>query len=774
MAWGQSRRPGAVESRTSPTIRHRSGHDTTARTSGTALRWRHDRHREPDSGRSRRARGPPQRRAVRRARRPARPATRATCGPPPRPSRSPAASPARAPSSTASADVVVGDPQRRGARPGHRRARPAPAARPRAPTTSWWSARTQPTPPSGNAILRTVDPNDKLVYVWSTLRARHGPLRLRLLRPARPQGAARLRGRRPRELDGHQQLRPRPSVEDLDDGGRRWTLRRHAAAVDVRHGRQRRARSTSCARSAAATTSACTAGSRSSSSSSATPRSCSTSPTAAWRSSASASASRSRRSATTRCSCPTWAARWRTGAASPGPTACSTAAPRPTASARCAPQILLHEMAHMWFGDLVTMRWWDDLWLNEAFASWAVQLGRRQLHRVHRRVGDLPGRRQAERLPRRTWPRPRHPIRGEVPDVAQAMANFDAITYAKGASVLKQLMAYVGEDAFVEGLRAYFREHAWGNTVLDDLMSAIGEAAGRDLTGWTVAWLDRAGTDTLRADGRRHHRDVARRRRPAAAPARRRLLRRRRRRLSAGRHDVRSRPRAPRTAVDLPDADLHLLNAGDLTFAARAPRRRARSRALLDHAADLPAAVDRALAVVTGFQMLCDGELGRATSCSPASLDVPCRREHSPARGRAVPQRRPGAGPAVDARRTDRCRLQRASPRQRPTLADDPDLHDPGAAHPGGRGVHGRAPRPPRPGRRRRRRPGLAGRHPARRAGRYDEDSVEALLERDPDPDAPCEPWRSGPPGPTRRPRRRPGRAVSRRRTCPGPDDGMP
>ncbi len=94
-----------------------------------------------------------------------------------------------------------------------------------------------------------------------------------------------------------------------------------------------------------------------------------------------------------------------------------------------------------------------------------------------------------------------HPIRGDVPDVAQAMANFDAITYTKGASVLKQLMAYVGEDAFVEGLRSYFRDHAWGNTVLDDLMSAIGAAGGRDLAGWTVAWLDRAGTDVLRLDG---------------------------------------------------------------------------------------------------------------------------------------------------------------------------------------------------------------------------------------------------------------------------------
>ena len=134
--------------------------------------------------------------------------------------------------------------------------------------------------------------------------------------------------------------------------------------------------------------------------------------------------------------------------------------------------VLLHEMAHMWFGDLVTMQWWDDLWLNEAFASWAATWGASSATRVHRRLGDVPGAVQARRATRWTWAPRRHPIRGDVPDVAQAMANFDAITYIKGESVLKQLVAYVGEDAFVEGLRAYFRDHAWGNTRLDDLMSA--------------------------------------------------------------------------------------------------------------------------------------------------------------------------------------------------------------------------------------------------------------------------------------------------------------
>ena len=125
----------------------------------------------------------------------------------------------------------------------------------------------------------------------------------------------------------------------------------------------------------------------------------------------------------------------------------------------------------MWFGDLVTMRWWDDLWLNEAFASWASNWAGVNCHRVHRRVGDLPRRGARWPATAQDMSPATHPIRGDVPDVAQAMANFDAITYSKGASVLKQLMAYVGEDAFVEGLRDYFAQHAWGNTVLDDLMS---------------------------------------------------------------------------------------------------------------------------------------------------------------------------------------------------------------------------------------------------------------------------------------------------------------
>jgi aminopeptidase N len=270
-------------------------------------------------------------------------------------------------------------------------------------------------------------------------------------------------------------------------------------------------------------------------------------------------------------------------------------------------QILLHEMAHMWFGDLVTMQWWDDLWLNEAFASWASNWAAVNCTEdftdewaTFLAGGKMAGYRQ-DMSPAT------HPIRGEVPDVAQAMANFDSITYVKGASVLKQLMAYVGEDAFLEGLRGYFRDHAWGNTVLDDLMTSIGGAAARDLDDWTVAWLDRAGTDTLRlTDGaitatapdgggpRPHRLDVAC---YTVSDTGLTLL-----------DTVAVETSGASTAVELPNADLHLLNATDLTFAAVRPDSES-VRVLLERASELPAAVDRALAMVTGFQMLYDGEL---------------------------------------------------------------------------------------------------------------------------------------------------------------------
>ncbi|MGI8646098.1 MAG: aminopeptidase N, partial [Nocardioides sp.] len=267
--------------------------------------------------------------------------------------------------------------------------------------------------------------------------------------------------------------------------------------------------------------------------------------------------------------------------------------------------ILLHEMAHMWFGDLVTMQWWDDLWLNEAFASWAASWsGAAATEHVDAWAGFLvSGKAEGYRADMSPGT---HPIRADVPDVAQAMANFDAITYSKGESVLKQLAAYVGEDAFVEGLRAYFRDHAWGNTKLDDLISAVGNAAGRDLTDWTTSWLDRAGTDTIRlVDGALTIES------PDALPPRPHHLAIRS--FAVGENglsevgSVSVETSGTRAEVDLPEADLHLLNADDLTFAAVRPDPAA-VRAMMERAGDLPDAISRALAGATAWDMLVKGE----------------------------------------------------------------------------------------------------------------------------------------------------------------------
>ncbi|MFJ8439082.1 aminopeptidase N [Kitasatospora griseola] len=160
---------------------------------------------------------------------------------------------------------------------------------------------------------------------------------------------------------------------------------------------------------------------------------------------------------------------------------------------------ILHELAHMWFGDLVTMEWWNDLWLNESFATFAEAVCQ----------AEAPGSKWphswttfANQM--KTWAYRQdqlpstHPIMAEINDLEDVQVNFDGITYAKGASVLKQLVAYVGQDAFFQGVRAYFKRHAWGNTRLTDLLGALEEASGRDLRTWSKAWLETAGINVLR------------------------------------------------------------------------------------------------------------------------------------------------------------------------------------------------------------------------------------------------------------------------------------
>ena len=158
--------------------------------------------------------------------------------------------------------------------------------------------------------------------------------------------------------------------------------------------------------------------------------------------------------------------------------------------------VITHEMAHMWFGDLVTMKWWDDLWLNESFAEWACYwCEANATDFTDAWTGFANARKQtgyrADQLPST------HPIAADNVDLHAVEVNFDMITYAKGASVLKQLVAWVGLDAFVAGIRQYFKDHAFGNTEFSDLLAALEKSSGRELTSWAQEWLQTAGVNTL-------------------------------------------------------------------------------------------------------------------------------------------------------------------------------------------------------------------------------------------------------------------------------------
>jgi aminopeptidase N len=160
-------------------------------------------------------------------------------------------------------------------------------------------------------------------------------------------------------------------------------------------------------------------------------------------------------------------------------------------------ETILHEMAHMWFGDLVTMRWWDDLWLNESFATWAGTLAQAESTRWRAAWTTFAQLHKAWAYQQDQLPST-HPIAADIPDITAVEVNFDGITYAKGAAVLKQLVAYVGRDNFLAGVRRYFDRHAFGNAALADLLAALEETSGRDLSTWSKQWLETAGVNTLR------------------------------------------------------------------------------------------------------------------------------------------------------------------------------------------------------------------------------------------------------------------------------------
>jgi aminopeptidase N len=162
-------------------------------------------------------------------------------------------------------------------------------------------------------------------------------------------------------------------------------------------------------------------------------------------------------------------------------------------------ETVLHEMAHMWFGDLVTMTWWDDLWLNESFATFASVLCQAEATEYTQAWTTFANVEKSWAYRQDQLPST-HPVAADIPDLHAVEVNFDGITYAKGASVLKQLVAYVGLEAFLAGLRDYFRDHAFANATFGDLLGALEKSSGRDLSHWGRQWLKTTGLNTLRAD----------------------------------------------------------------------------------------------------------------------------------------------------------------------------------------------------------------------------------------------------------------------------------
>ncbi|MGA3489528.1 aminopeptidase N [Micromonosporaceae bacterium DT55] len=282
---------------------------------------------------------------------------------------------------------------------------------------------------------------------------------------------------------------------------------------------------------------------------------------------------------------------------------------------------ILHELAHMWFGDLVTMRWWNDLWLNESFAEWAS-------HWCNTHATRFTDAWTTFLSIRKNWGYRQdqlsstHPVYCEMPDLEAVEVNFDGITYAKGASVIKQLVAYVGLEPFLAGLRAYFGKYAWGNATFDDLLTELEAASGRELRKFAAQWLETAQVNTLRpevaiaADGT-YESVTVRQEAPAQYPTL------RTHRIGVGLYDlVEGRlvrrelleveiagERTELTALaGVPAADVLLLNDEDLTYA----KLRLDERSLatvVQHIGAFDSSLARALCWAAAWDMVRDGEL---------------------------------------------------------------------------------------------------------------------------------------------------------------------
>jgi aminopeptidase N len=301
---------------------------------------------------------------------------------------------------------------------------------------------------------------------------------------------------------------------------------------------------------------------------------------------------------------------------------------------------ILHELAHMWFGDLVTMRWWDDLWLNESFAEWASHWCSSQGTRFTDAWTTFLSIRKSWGY-RQDQLSSTHPVYCEMPDVAAVEVNFDGITYAKGASVIKQLVAYVGIDPFLTGLRDYFGKHAWGNATFDDLLSALESASGKALREFSAQWLETAQVNTLRpvvtlaGDGT-YESVVVRQEAPGDYPTL------RTHRVGVGLYDLIGRKLIRRELVEVtisgpatgltelagrPAADVLLVNDEDLTYAKLRMDERSMDT-VVNHIAGFDSSLARALCWSAAWDMVRDAELAArdyiALVCNglPAEDDV--------------------------------------------------------------------------------------------------------------------------------------------------------
>jgi aminopeptidase N len=285
--------------------------------------------------------------------------------------------------------------------------------------------------------------------------------------------------------------------------------------------------------------------------------------------------------------------------------------------------VILHEMAHMWFGDLVTMSWWDDLWLNESFAEWASYTALADATKFKNSWTIF----NAER---KNWAYSQdqlsstHPIVVDMHDLEAVRTNFDGITYAKGASVVQQLVAHVGKANFVAALKEYFTKHAWKNTTLNDLLVELEAKSGRDLKPWVDTWLCTAGVNTLRpeivvSDGK--YFSVAVKQEPPRMPVGSRELRPHR--ISVGIYDLVGEKLVRRASHELDvtgasttidsfvgekEGDLLLVNDGDLSYGKiRFDQKSVKT--LIANLSGVEEPLTRALCWSATWDMLRDGEL---------------------------------------------------------------------------------------------------------------------------------------------------------------------